>query len=99
MLKKDCIKSDTQNYLYSQLKQHLAMHLIILTDNQILISGYNVDPFTASIEFEMTAALAREVKGNYTKIGGSNNLAYQLIQSFSPEIISLLTIDRYLLFS
>lgn len=55
------------------------------TDNQMLVSGYNVDPLMASVEFEMTAAMARELKGNYTKTGGSNNLAYHLIQSFSPQ--------------
>ena len=55
------------------------------TEGQMLVSGYNVDPLTASIEFEMTAALAREIKGNYSKTGGANNLAYHLIQSFSPE--------------
>lgn len=55
------------------------------TDGQMLISGYNVEPLTASIEFEMTTALAKEVKGNYSKTGGSNNLAYHMIQSFSPE--------------
>ena len=54
------------------------------TDGQMLVSGYNVDPLVASTEFEMTASLAREVKGNYSKTGGTNNLAYHMIQSFSP---------------
>jgi len=54
------------------------------TEAQILVSGYNVDPLSASIEFRMTAALAREIKGDYTKTGGANNLAYHMIQSFAP---------------
>lgn len=55
------------------------------TEGQILISGYNVDPYTAALEYRMTAALGRELKGDYTKTGGANNLAYHMIQSFSPD--------------
>ena len=54
------------------------------TDHELLVSGYNVDPLSASIEFEITAALAKVMIGDYTKIGGANNLAYHMIQSFSP---------------
>lgn len=54
------------------------------TEKQLLVSGYNVDPLSASIEYRMTAALAKEVKGDYTKTGGADNLAYHMIQSFSP---------------
>lgn len=54
------------------------------TDEELLISGYNVDPQFAATEYEMTAALAREIKGDYTKTGGGNNLAYHMIQSFAP---------------
>ena len=54
------------------------------TEEQLLVSGYNVDPLSASIEFEMTAALSRELKGDYTKTGGGENLAYHMIQSFAP---------------
>ncbi|MEG3006132.1 MAG: relaxase/mobilization nuclease domain-containing protein [Oscillospiraceae bacterium] len=54
------------------------------TEGQLLVSGYNVDPLSASIEYEMTAALAKEIKGNYSKTGGANNLAYHMIQSFAP---------------
>lgn len=54
------------------------------TKKQLLVSGYNIDPLSASIEFRMTAALAREIKGDYTKSGGADNLAYHMIQSFSP---------------
>ncbi len=55
------------------------------TNEQTLVSGYNVDPLSASIEFEITAALAREIKGDYSKVGGANILAYHMIQSFSPS--------------
>lgn len=54
------------------------------TDEQLLVSGYNVDPLCASLEFKMTSALAAEINGDYTKVGGSENLAYHMIQSFSP---------------
>lgn len=54
------------------------------TREQLLVSGYNVDPLSASIEFEMTAALAKEIKGDYTKTGGADILALHMIQSFSP---------------
>ena len=54
------------------------------TDYQMLVSGYNVDPLFASVEYEMTASLSREIKGDYTKTGGANNLAYHMIQSFAP---------------
>ena len=54
------------------------------TQENILVSGYNVDPLSASIEYEMTAALAKEIKGNYSKTGGADILAFHMIQSFSP---------------
>lgn len=54
------------------------------TEGQLLISGYNVDPLMASVEYELTAARARALNGNRSRTGGSNNLAYHLIQSFSP---------------
>lgn len=55
------------------------------TEGQVLISGYNVDPYTAALEFRMTAILGREMKGDYTNTGESENLAYHMIQSFSPN--------------
>lgn len=36
-------------------------------------------------EMQMTREYAREVKGDYRKVGGSEVLAHHLIQSFSPE--------------
>lgn len=52
------------------------------TDGQLLVSGYNVDPQMASVDFEMTASLARHVHHTGQR---STNLAYHLIQSFAPE--------------
>lgn len=51
------------------------------TDGQLLVSGYNVDPQMASVDFEMTASLARQVHHTGKR---STNLAYHLIQSFAP---------------
>lgn len=55
------------------------------TDGQLLVSSYNCEVNYVSSEMEMTRDFAREVKGDYRKTGGSDNLAYHLIQSFSPE--------------
>lgn len=55
------------------------------TDGQLLVSGYNCQVMTAFLDFKMTDALGKEVKGNYAKTGGANNKAYHLIQSFSPD--------------
>ena len=52
------------------------------TDGQLLVSGYNCEPQTASVDFEMTAVLAHKVRNLKRK--RSANLAYHLIQSFSP---------------
>jgi hypothetical protein len=54
------------------------------TAKQLYLTGYGTDPHTATIEFEMTNKLAKETKGNFDKVGGGNNLAYHMIQSFSP---------------
>lgn len=53
------------------------------TDGQMLVSGYNCEPQTASIDFEMTAVLAHKARNLKRK--RSTNHAYHLIQSFSPE--------------
>lgn len=53
------------------------------TDGQMLVSGYNCEPQTASIDFEMTTVLAHKARNLKRK--RSTNLAYHLIQSFSPE--------------
>lgn len=54
------------------------------TDEQLLVSGYNCEPYSAAFEFRATAALGREIKGDFTNCGGTENLAYHMIQSFSP---------------
>lgn len=53
------------------------------TEGQFLVSAYNTEPQTAAIDFEMTAAMARKVHNSGNK--RSTNLAYHLIQSFSPD--------------
>ena len=53
------------------------------TDGQMLVSGYNCEPQTASIDFEMTAVLAHKARNLKRK--RSTNLAYHLIQSFLSE--------------
>lgn len=61
------------------------------TDGQMLVSGYNCEPQTASIDFEMTAVLAHKARNLQRK--RSTNLAYHLIQSFSPEDPHISAID------
>lgn len=53
------------------------------TDELLLVSSYNCDSIMASVDFEMTAALAKEIKGDYSATGGSNILAFHMIQSFN----------------
>lgn len=53
------------------------------TDGQELISGYNTAPQTAVLDFSVTAAMARKARNTSAKNQG--NLAYHLIQSFSPD--------------
>ena len=53
------------------------------TEGQLLVSAYNTEPQTAAIDFEITASAARKAKGTNAKSPG--NLAYHLIQSFSPD--------------
>lgn len=53
------------------------------TAGQALVSGYNTEPQTASFDFAITAAMAHKAKSFQNKRPG--NLAYHLIQSFSPD--------------
>ena len=53
------------------------------TDGKLLVSGFKVEPPFAAIEFKMTSELGKELKGDYTKTGNGNNLAYHTIQSFA----------------
>ena len=55
------------------------------TDGTLLVSGYNCEADYAYLDFRMTAELAKEVKGDYTKTGGADNLAYHTIQSFAKN--------------
>lgn len=52
------------------------------TDGQLLVSGYNVEPQTAALDFEITAMMAHKVR--HISCKKTSNLAYHLIQSFSP---------------
>ena len=52
------------------------------TDGQLLVSGYNVEPQTAALDFEITAMMAHKV--HHISCKKTSNLAYHLIQSFSP---------------
>lgn len=54
------------------------------TDYQMLVDGYHVEPLSASVEFALTRAQAKHAKGDYTKTGGAENLAYHMVQSFAP---------------
>lgn len=53
------------------------------TAGQALVSGYNTEPQTASFDFAITAAMAHKGKSFQNKRFG--NLAYHMIQSFSPD--------------
>ena len=55
------------------------------TNYRSLVSGYNCEAIYADLDFQMTTDLAKEIKGDYTKVGGNNILAYHMIQSFDPE--------------
>lgn len=53
------------------------------TDGCLLVTGFNCEKNTAHLEFNMTNILAKQVKGDYGKEQGKNNVAYHLIQSFA----------------
>lgn len=52
------------------------------TAGQELVSAYNNEPQTASFDFAITAAMAHKARSFQNRKPG--NLAYHLIQSFSP---------------
>lgn len=54
------------------------------TDEQLLVSGYNVDPLVGSIEMTVTREQARQALGRNAGNGKEDILAYHMIQSFSP---------------
>ena len=54
------------------------------TDGQMLVSGYNCEPQTASIDFEMTAVdLLSNLKGKFKK--RKNNYARQILKRKRPN--------------
>ncbi len=54
------------------------------TDGQMLVSGYNCEPQTASIDFEMTAVdLLSNLKGKLKK--RKNNYARQILKRKRPN--------------
>lgn len=54
------------------------------TDGQMLVSGYNCEPQTASIDFEMTAVdLLSNLKGKLKK--RKNNYARQILKGKRPN--------------
>ena len=54
------------------------------TDGQMLVSGYNCEPQTASIDFEMTAVdLLSNLKGKLKK--RRNNYARQILKRKRPN--------------
>jgi hypothetical protein len=53
------------------------------TDGTLLATGFNCEPLTAHLDFQMTSNLAEKAKGVRKNAGGAENLAYHLIQSFS----------------
>jgi Relaxase/Mobilisation nuclease domain. len=73
-----------------QIKKTLSKALAYIenpdkTSDFLLMTGYNCDPISASLEFTMTAEMAKRVNGEYEKTGGSNILAHHLIQSFDNK--------------
>ncbi|MFR5115074.1 relaxase/mobilization nuclease domain-containing protein [Turicibacter sanguinis] len=50
-----------------------------------LVYGHEVTPEFADLEFEMTLESSKRARGDYSKVGGKENLAYHLIQSFNPK--------------
>ncbi len=57
----------------------------VMKNGTKLVSSFQCVPETAHIEFKLTENLANELKGNYSKTGGANNLAYHMVQSFSVD--------------
>ncbi len=57
----------------------------VMENGTKLVSSFQCVPETAYIEFNLTSNIANEVKGNYSKTGGANNLAYHMIQSFAVD--------------
>lgn len=54
------------------------------TEEQLYISGYQVDPYCADLEFLMTQKIAENELGKRGSGKGKTALAYHMIQSFAP---------------
>ena len=55
------------------------------TDNIILVSAFECNIENATFDFTVVKDIAKQVKGDYSKVGGCDILAWEIIQSFSPE--------------
>lgn len=55
------------------------------TDGSLLVTGYNLEPECASLEMTLTQIQAQHFQGNRVHFNQSSNLAYHMIQSFSPS--------------
>lgn len=50
-----------------------------------LVSGYNCKPRSSVVEFAMTQDLVKHIRGDFSRVGGSDVRAYHIIQSFPPD--------------
>lgn len=76
------------------IKTTLNLALDYITDSEksfdknsknILISSFNCSELNADFDFYFTKQIAKQVKGDYDNVGGSNILAWHIIQSFSSD--------------
>ena len=54
-------------------------------DKNFLVSSFECSANNTEIEFLLLQNLAKQVKGDYSKVGGKNILAWHIYQSFSPD--------------
>lgn len=54
-------------------------------DKNFLVSSFQCSANNTEIEFLLLQNLAKQVKGDYSKVGGKNILAWHIYQSFSPN--------------
>lgn len=69
-------------------EEHQAVNYITnagKTNEGELVSSYNCSPEHSAAEFAITQELAREVRGDFRRVGGADIRAYHIIQSFPPE--------------
>lgn len=58
---------------------------ISVTTENALVSTFECSIENAKNDFLNVQNLAKQIKGDYSKVGGKNILAWHIIQSFSPE--------------